>query len=315
MPERETAAGAGGPDRQPRRRRRRGERATRRRRLWRPCARPASRPRRSRCAPDEFTRAAREAARSYDAVVAAGGDGTVSSVAAGLVGGETPLGVLPVGTLNHFAKRPRRAAGARRRGGGHRRRARPRTSTSARSNGRTFVNNSSIGAYPLAVAQRERLQERARPRQVGGDGARLAARAAAPAGDDACELRADGELRAVRTPIVFVGNNEYEVRGVPAGRRATRSTTACLCLYTVRVEAALPRAAGWPLRGAVRAPAGAEAFDARTLAGELEVSIGRPARCAVALDGEVLPLRHAAALPRPAACAAACCAADARDDG
>src|SRR4029079_5660570 len=33
--------------------------------------------------PDEFTRAAREAARAHDAVVAAGGAGTVSSGAAG----------------------------------------------------------------------------------------------------------------------------------------------------------------------------------------------------------------------------------------
>src|SRR5215207_8732277 len=54
--------------------------------------------------PADFTRAAREAAGSYDAVVAAGGDGTVSSVAAGLVGTATPLGVLPEGTLNHFAR-------------------------------------------------------------------------------------------------------------------------------------------------------------------------------------------------------------------
>src|SRR5258706_16469388 len=37
-------------------------------------------------------------------VVAGGGDGTISTVASSLVGTRTALGVLPLGTLNHFAK-------------------------------------------------------------------------------------------------------------------------------------------------------------------------------------------------------------------
>src|SRR5258706_15755130 len=48
--------------------------------------------------------AARAASAAGSIVVAAGGDGTVSRVAAGVFEADGTLGVLPLGTLNHFAK-------------------------------------------------------------------------------------------------------------------------------------------------------------------------------------------------------------------
>src|SRR5688500_12601024 len=43
-------------------------------------------------------------ARDFDVLVAAGGDGTVSAVAAVAVELKKDLGVIPAGTLNHFAQ-------------------------------------------------------------------------------------------------------------------------------------------------------------------------------------------------------------------
>jgi diacylglycerol kinase family enzyme len=160
---------------------------------------------------------ARRAAEECDIVAAMGGDGTVNAVAAVLVGTSTPLLVLPAGTLNHFARDlglPLAATEAALlvRDGVR------RNVDVAEVNGRVFVNNSSIGAYPLAVALRERLQDE-------GAGGKWSAmlRAALRTFRRFPTLRVhvsgdDGELR-LETPFVFVGNNVYGGEGVGALER------------------------------------------------------------------------------------------------
>lgn len=56
--------------------------------------------------PCEATDIAAEAAKDFDVVVAAGGDGTIQEVASGLVrnGARAPLGLIPLGTGNDLAK-------------------------------------------------------------------------------------------------------------------------------------------------------------------------------------------------------------------
>src|SRR6266542_6200910 len=53
---------------------------------------------------DVADRARRALNKGASVVVAAGGDGTVSAVASVLAGTEAALGIIPLGTLNHFAK-------------------------------------------------------------------------------------------------------------------------------------------------------------------------------------------------------------------
>ena len=89
-----------------------------------------------------------------DAIVVGGGDGSVRTVASVLAGTSVPLGIIPLGTLNHFAKDlglPLAVEAAACIAAG-----RARMVDLAEVNGETFINNSSIGIYPYMVIDRER---------------------------------------------------------------------------------------------------------------------------------------------------------------
>ena len=82
-----------------------------------------------------------------------GGDGTISAAASALVGTETRLGILPLGTLNHFARDlgiPTKLEDAAKLIAERR----DRKVDVAEMNGRIFINNSAIGLYPLLVVDR-----------------------------------------------------------------------------------------------------------------------------------------------------------------
>ena len=55
-------------------------------------------------APEHATEITREKKSDYDVVVAFGGDGTMNEVVNGLIGSDTALGVIPLGTGNDFAR-------------------------------------------------------------------------------------------------------------------------------------------------------------------------------------------------------------------
>jgi len=150
-------------------------------------------------------------------VVVGGGDGSVSSAAQALAGSGAALGIMPLGTLNHLARDlgiPATlqesvqviASG------------RTRSIDIAEVNGRTFVNNAAIGLYPLMVIDREAQQDRL------GRSKRLAMLVASLRTlmrfhHQRLTLSIDGGEARVDTPLLFVGNNDYQLAFPAAGQR------------------------------------------------------------------------------------------------
>jgi len=166
----------------------------------------------------EITELASRLARSAEIIVAGGGDGTISAVAAEVAKAGKVLGVLPLGTLNNFSKDLRV----------------PQTLPEAvrtiaeknitqvdlgEVNGQTFVNNSSIGLYPRIVRRRVVQQERlGRGKWAAAAWAAWKVLRLSPLLKVKLTL---GNMQFLRkTPFVFVGNNEYEMDFFNIGRRS-----------------------------------------------------------------------------------------------
>jgi diacylglycerol kinase family enzyme len=223
-----------------------------------------------------------KAAATSGRVIVAGGDGTAASAAQLLAGSDTELGLLPLGTLNHLARDlgiptdlPQAAAVAAN--------GQPTSVDVGEVNGQVFVNNASIGLYPLMVRKRDALQRaKGWPKWLSTLPAAWAALGRLPHH----RLRLDwgkGE-RAIVTPLLFIGNNRYSLESGDVGKREQLSDGK-LAVYAVahRRRAAL-------IWFAVRALAGrAERdLDFETL-GECETLTvsSSSGSIEIALDGEL----------------------------
>jgi diacylglycerol kinase family enzyme len=217
--------------------------------------------------------------------IAAGGDGTVGRVAAAAMAVDGTLGVLPMGTRNHFARDlglplELDAAVSVLCGGID------RAVDVGDQDGALFLNNASLGLYNQFVLVRE--HERRRPHMALWPAlAKAAWHALRRAHDLDVELTADGEQWHARTPMLLVGNNVYTVQGLERGRRE-RLDAGTLSVYALhpRSRAGLV----WlGLRALVGAVSAERDFDAlRTDA--LTVRASQP-ELDVALDGETRRVR------------------------
>ena len=169
--------------------------------------------------PQEMTEAVRAAIRAgAHRVVAAGGDGTISAVAAAVARSDVELAIVPAGTLNHFARDhgiPTDVAEACR-VAVH---GRVVPADVAFVNGRLFLNTSSVGVYANFVRVRERMESR-----FGYVLGSLLAVVRTFWRVRAFRLWFETEQvrREYRTPLVFVGVGERELKLPKLGGRVGR---------------------------------------------------------------------------------------------
>jgi diacylglycerol kinase family enzyme len=216
--------------------------------------------------------------------VAAGGDGTVNAIASALAGTSVQMGVIPMGTLNHFAKDLKIPLSAE---------EAVRTIVTGRVtavdvgrvNGEIFVNNSSLGLYPAVVRLREAIQKSGYRKWTAFFQAAWKIFLRFP------RLRLDIKSSAAPfsrtiTPLLFIGNNNYETTLTQLGSRKV--------LDNGKLWVALPLARNrWQfvlaLLALVRGRAGTNdvlAFEADTL-----IVNNKRTSLNVAVDGEVVLLQ------------------------
>ncbi|WP_179993585.1 diacylglycerol kinase family protein [Acinetobacter sp. YH1901136] len=150
-----------------------------------------------------------QAAHLSGVVVAAGGDGTLNAVAAKLKGTHIPMGILPLGTFNYVARLLNipldliEAAQVIATGT-------TRAVHVAQINQHIYLNNASLGLYPLFIQKRERYNQYLGrlPLHAYTSGLDVLIR-------DRKELKlkiaVDGKLYPLKTPLIFFGNNQLQL--------------------------------------------------------------------------------------------------------
>jgi diacylglycerol kinase family enzyme len=210
-------------------------------------------------------------------VVVGGGDGTLASAAEAVSAKGGELAVLPLGTRNHFSGQlgipADLEAAAKLAVGGEARHV-----DLGQADGRVFINNLSAGAYVDLVRDREasRLPKLlATVPAMWSTLRKLRSRS--------FELTIDGEPTHVRSPLLFIGNNRYEVEEGRAGERASLDD-GLLSLYAVAPLSRTALAAA-ALRTLVARPRMHRDFALDRTAREVRID-GPGASLEVALDGE-----------------------------
>jgi diacylglycerol kinase family enzyme len=168
-------------------------------------------------------------------VVAAGGDGTINTVAEATLGSGCPFGVIPLGTFNYFS----RAHGI------------PSDVTAACQmlltpravevqvglvNDRVFLVNGSIGLYPELLEDREAAKQKLGRSRWVAIGAALGT-LLKPHRSLWIEVETQGRRETFVTPTLFVGNNRLQLLavGIPEAELVERHRLVAVVLRPVGI--------------------------------------------------------------------------------
>jgi diacylglycerol kinase family enzyme len=207
--------------------------------------------------PVEIRRVAREIVEQKPRrVLVCGGDGTVCTVAHVVANTGVELAIAPGGTLNHLAKHlglPENLAEAASLAHG----GITRTLDAGRVNDHLFLNTSSVGAYEIFVRRRDRLEKRW-GYTIASIVAGFQILVRTPV--FAVRVEVDGVEKVYRTPLVFVGVGERELRIPSLGGRLDRGQRGLhLMIVRHRTGAGLAalgiQAAAKGLKAVARTPA------------------------------------------------------------
>ena len=237
---------------------------------------------------EQVVDAARAAVKArVDAVVAGGGDGTIRGVASVLAGGEIPLGVLPLGTLNHFAtnlKIPSDLEAAVRlvcEG-------EVRALDVGEVNGEIFLNNSSLGFYPPIVQARD--QEMRRYKHGKWVAMAIATFKLLPRFSSLRVRISAGDWQVERrTEVLFVGTSEYQMSLLAHGAPNRLESDGHLYVYLARSRSRLGLV-GLALAGLVRDVKQTRSVEDWYLP-DFKVEIRKKRSVPVAFDGEVSTMK------------------------
>jgi diacylglycerol kinase family enzyme len=215
-----------------------------------------------------------------ETLVAGGGDGTISTGAAAVLEKGIPLGVLPLGTLNHFAKDMgipldvEKAARVVLEGVVCK-------VDVGEINGRVFLNNSSLGVYPAIVRLREQNRSRFGGKWIAAFWAALTVLRRNPF--MAVRIVVEEKTIIRRTPLLLVANNEYRMAGIQAGSRESLSK-GHLAVYVLNAE---QRPGLLRLAGQLLVLGGDQVKELDLLTVDEATVETKRRRIQVALDGEV----------------------------